>query len=121
MPNFKDKENLKSSKRETVTYKGSLIRLAPDFSAEKPQASREWQEIFQIMKSKGLQPRLLYPARLSIKMEGTIRTCPDKKRLKEYTSMKPALQDMLRDCFKKMKEKSERERSSATKGKNGNE
>ena len=32
------------------------------------QARREWQEIYQLMKSKGLQSRLLYPARLSIKM-----------------------------------------------------
>ena len=47
------------------------------------------------MKSKGLQPILLYPARLSIKMEGEIRSFPDKRRLKEYTSTKPAWQDML--------------------------
>ena len=60
------------------------------------QARREWQEIFQVMKSKGLQPRLLYPARLSIKMKGKIRSFPDKRKLKEYTSTKPVLQDMLK-------------------------
>ena len=43
-----------------------------------------------------LEPRLLYPARLSIKMEGEIRNFPDKRRLKEYTSTKLALQDMLK-------------------------
>ena len=55
------------------------------------QARREWQEIFQVMKTKGLQPRLLYPARLSIKMEGQIRTFPDKRSLKDYTSSKPEI------------------------------
>ena len=47
--------------------------------------------IHHINKSKDLQARLLYPARLSIKMEGEIRSFPDKRRLKEYTSTKPAL------------------------------
>ena len=40
--------------------------------------------------------RLLYPARLSIKMEGQIRSFLDKRRLKEYTSSKAALQEMLK-------------------------
>ena len=78
-----------------MTYKKSDI-LASDFSTETAQARREWQEIFHVLKSKGIQPRLFYPARPSIKIEGEIRTFPDKRRLKEYTSTKPALQDMLK-------------------------
>ena len=57
---------------------------------------RQWQEIFQVKKSKGLQPRLLYPVRISIIMEGKIRRFPNKRRQKEYTSTKPARQDMLK-------------------------
>ena len=74
MPNFKDKERILKAAREKelVTYKGALIRLAADFSTETLQARREWQEIFQVMKIKGLQPRLLYPARLSFKTEGEL-------------------------------------------------
>ena len=34
------------------------------------------------MKSKGLQPRLLYPARLSLKKEGEIRSFPEGKMAK---------------------------------------
>ena len=59
-----------------------------------------------IMKSKGLQPRLLYPARLSTNLEGKIRASPDEIRLKENTSTEPALQDMLKGLLKKMKKKS---------------
>ena len=48
------------------------------------------------MKDKGLQPIPPYPTRLSFKMEGKIRSFPDKKRLKEYMSTKLALQEMLK-------------------------
>ena len=80
--------------KQEVTYKRAPIMLATDFSMETLQARGEWQKIFQVMRTRGLQPRLLYPARLSIKIEGQIRSFPDKKSLKEYTSTKPALQEI---------------------------
>ena len=90
MAKFQDKERtLKAAtEKQEGTYKGAPIRLATDFSKEMLQARREWQKIFQVMRTKGLQPRLLYPARLSIKIEGQIKSFPDKRRLKEYTSTK---------------------------------
>ena len=101
MAKLKDKERILKAAREKkeVTYKGALIRLAADFSMEMLQARREWKEIFQVMKTRSLQPRLLYPARLSIKMEGKIRSFSDKIRLREYTSTNPALQDMLKELL----------------------
>ena len=88
MAKFQDKERILKAAREKqeVTYKGALIRLAADFLMEMFQVKREWQEIFQIMRNRGLQPRLLYPARLSIKIEGQIKSFPDKRSLREYTS-----------------------------------
>ena len=55
--------------KQGVTYKGAAIRLSSDFSTETFQARREWCEIFKVMKSKDLQPRPLYPARLSFKIK----------------------------------------------------
>ena len=46
------------------------------------QARREWHKIFQLMRTRGLQPRLLYPARLSFKIEGKIKSFLEKKRSK---------------------------------------
>ena len=46
------------------------IRLSADFSAETLQARREWHDIFQVMKGKNLQPRILYPTRLAFRFEG---------------------------------------------------
>ena len=98
MAKFQDKERILKAAREKqeVTYKGAPRRLAADFSMETLQARRECQKIFQVMRTRGLQPRLLYPARLSIKTEGQIKSFPDKRSLKEYTSTKPALQEMLK-------------------------
>ena len=42
----------------------------------------EWQNIFKVMKGKNLQPRLLYPARISFRSDGEIKTFTDKQKLK---------------------------------------
>ena len=48
------------------------------------------------MKGKGLHPRLLYPAKLSFRMEGQIKCFSDKVKLKEFISTKPSLYEMLK-------------------------
>ena len=67
LPKMKQKERIleAASKKETVTYKGVPIRLSADFSKETLQARRSWKEVFKVMKSKDLHPRLLYSAELS--------------------------------------------------------
>ena len=65
--------------------------MSADFSTETIQARRNCQEIFKVMKSKNLQPRLLYSLKLSFKVEGGIRSFPDKKKLKEFITNKPVL------------------------------
>ena len=76
-------------------YKGNLICLTADLSAETLQARREWQDIFKVLKGKNLQPRLLYPARISFKIDGEIKSFSDKQKLREFSTTKPALQQML--------------------------
>ena len=103
MPKVKDKERILKAKREKqlVIYKGVPIRLSADFSKETLQAIREWQEIFKVMKSRDLQPRLLYPAKLSFKIKGQIKSLPDKKKLKEFIITKPLLYEMLETHLRK--------------------
>ena len=48
--------------------------LTADLSAETLQARREWKDIFKVLKGKNLQPRLLYPARISFGIDGEIKT-----------------------------------------------
>ena len=95
---FQDTESTFKATREKqeVTYKQATKWLAADLSMETLQARREWQKIFLVMRTRDLQPSLLYPTRLSIKTEGQIKSFPDKRSLKEHTSTKPALQEMLK-------------------------
>ena len=77
--------------KETVTYQGVPIRLSADFSKETLAARRGWQEVFQVMKGKDLHPRLLYPAKLSFRMERQIKCFSDKVKLKRFIITKPLL------------------------------
>ena len=88
---IKDKERILKAAREkeTVTYKGVPIRLSADFSKETLQARRGWKEMFEVMKDKDLHPRLLYPAKLSFRMEGQIK-------FKEFIITKTLLYEMLK-------------------------
>ena len=88
----KHKERLLKAEREKqqVTYKGNPICLTADLSSETLQARRGWQDIFKVLKGKNIQPRLLYPARLSFKIDGEIKSFPDKQKLTEFSTTKPA-------------------------------
>ena len=97
-PKIKDKERILKAAREkeAVTYKGAPIRLSADFSQEILQARRGWKEVFKVMKGKDLHPRLLYTAKLSLRMEGQIKCFLDKVNLKEFIITKPLLHEMLK-------------------------
>ena len=60
------------------------------------KARKEWQDIFNVMNPKNMQPRILYLARLSFKIEREINRFPDKQKLKELMTIKPALKEILR-------------------------
>ena len=48
------------------------------------------------MKGEDLHPRLLYPAKLSFRMNGQIKCFPEKAKLKELIITKPLLYEMLK-------------------------
>ena len=98
---IKDKEKLLKATREKrqITYKGTPITLTADFSVETLQARREWHGIFKVMKGKNLQPRLLYPARISFRFDGEIKSFTDKQKLRELSINKRALQQMLKELL----------------------
>ena len=98
LPKIKDKERIFKAAREkeTVTFKGVPIRLSADFSKETLQSRRGWQKVFKVIKGKDLHPRLLYPAKLSFRIQGQIKCFPDKVKLKEFIITKPLLYEMLK-------------------------
>ena len=76
MTKIKDKEKMlkATGEKQQIAYKGIPIRLSADFSIEILQASREWHNIFKVMKGGNLQPRILNPARLSLRFDGEVKS-----------------------------------------------
>ena len=77
---YSGKERIMKAAREkqSLTYKGRQIRFAAELCTQIWQARKEWQDIFNVLNQKNMQPRILYPARLSFKIEGEIKSFPDK-------------------------------------------
>jgi hypothetical protein len=78
-----------------VTYKGRLIRITPDFSQETMKARRHWADVIQTLREHKCQPRLLYPAKLSITVDGENKISHDKTKFTQYLSTNPALQRII--------------------------
>ena len=96
LANSKDKEKILNAARDKrfLTYMGRNIRLTADLSTGTWQARKGWQDIFRVLNEKNLQPRILYPARLSFRIEGEIKSFQDRQKPKEYVTTKPALQEI---------------------------
>ena len=101
LANSKDKEKILKAARDkrSLTSMGRTIRLTADLSTETWQARKGWQDIFRVLNEKNMQPRILYPARLSFRIEGEIKSFQDRQKLKEYVATKPALQEILRETL----------------------
>ena len=98
---IKHKEQILKAAREKqqITHKGIPIRIKADLSIETLQGKREWQDILKVMKEKYLQSRLFYPSRISFKYDGEIKSFTDKQKLREFSTTKPALQQILKDIL----------------------
>ena len=52
--------------------------------------------MYKVLKGKNVQPRLLYPARISFRIDGEIKSFSEQQKLREFSTSKPALQQMLK-------------------------
>jgi hypothetical protein len=55
--------------KKQITYKGKPIKITADFSMETLKARRAGSEVFQALNENNFTPRILYPAKLSFKIE----------------------------------------------------
>jgi hypothetical protein len=92
--NALNKDRILKAVREKgeVTYKGWSIRITPYFSTETVKARRSWTDVIQTLREHKYQPRLLYPAKLTITIDGETKIFHDKTKFTHYLSMNPALQ-----------------------------
>ena len=80
---------------EAVNKEGRPIRITPDFSPETMKARRAWTDVIQTLREHKCQPRLLYPAKLSITIDGETKVFHDKTKFTQYLSTNPALQRII--------------------------
>ena len=91
--------NIKSSKgKTTINPQGNPHKDNRGSFNRNSSSQREWQDILKVMEEKNLQLRLLYPARISFKYEG-IKSFTGKQKLRDFSTTKLALQQMLKDLL----------------------
>jgi hypothetical protein len=91
--NSLNKDRILKAVREKgqVTYTGKPNRITQDFSPETRKAKRAWTDV-QTLREHKCEPRILYPAKLSITIDGETKVFHDKTKFTHYLSMNPALQ-----------------------------
>jgi hypothetical protein len=81
--------------KKQITYKGKPIKITADCSTETLKARRAWSEVFWALNENNFSPRILYPAKLSFKIDGAIKVFHDEQKLKQYMTTKTPLQKIL--------------------------
>jgi hypothetical protein len=101
--------------KKQITYKGKPIKIT-DFSMETLKARRARSEVFQALNENNFNPKILYPAKLSFKIDGAIKVSHDNQKLKQYKTTKPQLQKFLQGILHIQSEsKQNHERTGSTK------
>jgi hypothetical protein len=90
--------------KKQITYKGKPIKITADFSTETLKARRAWGEIFWALIENNFNPRILYPAKLSFKIDGAIKVFHDKQKLKQYVTTSNPYKRLFKGfCTQKVK------------------
>jgi hypothetical protein len=92
------------------------MKITADLSMETLKARRAWSEDFRALNENNFNPRILYPAKLSFKIDGAIKVFHYKQKLKQYMTTKPPLQKILQGILHtEIESKQNHERTGSTK------
>uniref|UniRef100_K7E0G8 L1 transposable element RRM domain-containing protein n=1 Tax=Monodelphis domestica TaxID=13616 RepID=K7E0G8_MONDO len=70
---FQEKEKiLQEAKKRSFRYRGTPIRITQDLAANTLRNRKAWNTIFRKARELGLQPRINYPAKLTIYFQGKV-------------------------------------------------
>jgi hypothetical protein len=61
------------------------------------KARISWTDVIQTLREHKCQPRLLYPAKFSITIDGETKVFQDKTKFTHYLSTNPALQRIIKE------------------------
>ena len=79
-----------------LTYQGKGIRITSDLSTQTWIERKGLRGIFKALSEKNMQPRILYTARLSFRIDGEIKTFQNLQSLTNFVTTKASLQEILR-------------------------
>jgi hypothetical protein len=107
---------LKAVREGKKICKGKPIKITADFSKATLKARRAWSEVFQALHENIFNPSILYPAKLSFKIDGAIKAFHYKQKLKQCMNTKPPPQKILQGIVHtKNESKQNHERTGNTK------
>lgn len=100
-PSCPNEENLLKAPKESSLEEGAgaTLRLAADFSAATLEVSRQWGQVFCLLKEKDLEPQLMCSVKLAFKCDGEAKLFSDLHSLRQFASRKPFLQELLKDVL----------------------
>jgi hypothetical protein len=81
--------------KNQITYKAKPIKITADLSTETLKTRRVCGEILRALNENNFKLRILYPAKLSFKIDGAIKVFHDNQKLRQYVTKKPPLQKIL--------------------------
>jgi hypothetical protein len=61
------------------------------------KARRAWNEVFRVPNENNLNPRILYPEKLSFKIDGAIKVFIEMQKIKQYMTTKPHYKIFFRE------------------------
>nr|AIN80991.1 L1TD1 [Dobsonia moluccensis] len=106
--NFKNKEKILKVSRED---EGAILTLAADFSSATLDVSKQWSNVFNILKENDFEPKFLCQINLMFKCDGEIKTFSDMQSLSKFTSQKSFMRELLKGVLpqnKKIKKRGRR-------------
>lgn len=84
-----------------ITYKGITNQIPENFPPEITEITRQKNNIFIVLGGKlfknNLPTQILYSVTIYFRNEGKIKS--NERKLKEFVTVRPALQEMLKDVF----------------------
>lgn len=78
---------------------GAILTLAADLSSAMLGVSGQWSNIFRILKENDFEPTFLCDVKLAFKCDGETKTFSNLQSLREFTSQKPFMKELLQDIF----------------------
>ncbi|XP_021535658.1 LINE-1 type transposase domain-containing protein 1, partial [Neomonachus schauinslandi] len=100
--NSKNQEKILKTSRED---EGAVLTLVADFSSATLDISKQWSNVFNILRENDFEPKVLCQVKLTFKCEGELRTFSDMQSLSTFISQKPFLNELLKDVLPQKEKK----------------